>query len=243
MTAPRDPTETLRRQEFDDLQNEIAGRETGRRARFLPGRSQMSEQERKERDARAFQTQLDLLLQDPIYRAKYEKVMERLREAERATEAALVKLDRLIEQNQIALNDMEDRAARLPDGTRVFRDANGAVRQQDGTIVEDELAATILWRGDEPSYEEWRDQSQSLAGLRIQRRETETYQNDVLGSARNRMTDEDDPPSLSELDGILGDMGAKMPDIVREELVQPDAAPTQEIEAVRIAIPTLAGKP
>lgn len=130
MTAPRDPTETLRRQEFDDLQNEIAGRETGRQARFLPGRNQTSEQERKKREARAFQKQLDLLLQDPIYRAKYEKVMDTLRDAERATEAALARLDGLIEDAQSALQDMADRAARLPDGTRVFRDADEPVEHQ-----------------------------------------------------------------------------------------------------------------
>lgn len=242
MTAPDDPIEVLRRQDFDDLQNEIAGRDTGRQSRFLSNEAR-SGQGRKEQEARAFQTQLDLLLQDPIYRAKYDHVTGALRDAERATEAALARLDKLIEQSQIALTDMEDRAARLPDGTRVFRDTDGAVRRQDGTIVDDDLAATILWNGNEPSYEDWRDHSQSLAALQNQRRETELYQNEALGPARDRMTDADSPPNLNELDRILDNMGTKMPDIVREELAQPDPVQSSKVEASQIAIPTLTGKP
>lgn len=241
MTAPRDPTETLRRQEFDDLQNEIAGRETGRQARFLPGRSRMSEQERKEREARAFQTQLDLLLQDPIYRAKYEKVMDTLRDAERATEAALARLDGLIEDAQSTLQDMEDRAARLPDGTRVFRDADGVVRRKDGSVVDDELAETILWRGDEPSYEDWVAGETQLDDLQGHRRDAEGFQNDVLGSARDRMEDEDNPPSLDELDGLLDNIQSQMPSHVAAEIATD--MPTADIPTApsQIAIPKITG--
>jgi hypothetical protein len=77
------------RRDVEDLNNEIAGRDVGRRARFLSGERSTTETERKNREARAFQNRLLELLDDPVYRAKYEIVMTTLNDADRATEAAL----------------------------------------------------------------------------------------------------------------------------------------------------------
>lgn len=221
-----------KRQDVEDLNNEIAGRVVGRRARFLGGKTSSEEIEQKRREERAFQNRLLELLNDPIYRAKYEQVINTLTDAERATEAALASIDINIARLQGEISDMEDRAARLPDGSLVFRDANGVVRRADGTVVEDDLAATILWTGKEPSYEDYRKHQNDLATYLDQRSEVEDYLNNVLGPARDHLTDPDDPPSLEDLDNIEDGILQAMPSAVHSHMT---GSPDQTVEAERSA--------
>ena len=242
MTVPVDPKDAAqvagRKRDFDDLQNELAGRETGRQERFFPGDERSASAERKKQGSeQAFRSMLDMLLADPVYRARYEQVMTRLREAEQATEAALDRISNLIGETEDAVRDMEDRAAKLPDGTMVFRDANGVVRRADGSVVEAYLVDTILWSGNEPSYEDYRAQQDRLADLEESRAEVERYRDDVLGPARDRITDASNPPSLDELDAIMDDIENEMPEIAREPA--PSHAEAPEVESGQIAIPTL----
>ncbi|MEM6890780.1 MAG: hypothetical protein AAGA74_16220 [Pseudomonadota bacterium] len=77
------------RRDAEDLNNEIAGRDVGRRARFLNAEARSPEAERKKREARAFHNRLLEMLNDPIYRAKYERVLQILSDAEQATQSAI----------------------------------------------------------------------------------------------------------------------------------------------------------
>lgn len=238
MKEPLDPTDAKRQRDFDDLQNELAGRETGRQERFFVGDDGSPREERKKQgQEQAVRSMLDALLADPIYRARYGEVMNRLREAEQATEAALDRISRMMAETQDTIRGMEDQAARLPDGTLVFRDANGVVRRADGSVVEAHLVDTILWTGNEPSYEDYRAQRERLADLEEARTEVERYRDDVLGPARDRVTDEDNPPSLDDLDDIMEDIETSMPEIVREPAIS--SSETPDVETSRIAIPTL----
>lgn len=227
-----------RRQEFDDLQNEIAGRETGRRSRFLRDGPGSKEAKRKEREARAFQTRLAELLNDPVYRVKYDAAMETLTDAERAVEAALAQIELDLAHAHSHLEDLQDRAARLPDGSRVYKDADGNVRREDGTVVDAVLVDTILWSGNEPSYEEYDAATENIAKLEGAQQDVEGYQNDVLGSTRDRLTDQTDPPDLDELDTIAEDMETSMPDIVRE-LTPATKEQAPEVQASSIGLPKL----
>lgn len=231
-----------RKEDFDDLQNEVSGRETGRRARFLPAGEQSAEAKRKKREEeRAFRTQLALLLEDPVYRAKYNGVMNALREAEQATEAALDQIAQMISEAQQALQDMEDRAAKLPDGTLVFRDAHGVVRKADGSVVEDHLVETILWTGNEPDFEAYQTQQGQLSELNQHQRNTELYREDVLGSARDKMLDEDTPPNIDELDQLLDSIQNQLPSNIAAEVKS--TLPTTDVSAVirNIEIPKIDG--
>lgn len=231
----------MRRQDFDDLQNELAGRETGRQERFFPGDERSpKDQRRKQESEQAVRTALDALLADPVYRARHDEAMSRLRDAEQATEAALDRIARMIGETEDAIRDMEDRAARLPDGTLVFRDAGGVVRRADGSVVDAYLVDTIIWTGNEPSYEDYRAQQDRLAGLEESRVDVERYRDDVLGPARDRLTDHDNPPSLGELDDIIADIESEMPSALRDDT---PLAETPDVEAGQITMPTLPPNP
>lgn len=235
-----DPRDRQKR-DFDDLQNEIAGRDVPRRARFMPGSEHTSEIERKKREERAFRNYLEQLLADPIYRAKYDGVMDALRKAERATQTALDQIAQAIELAQIAVEDMEDRAARLPDGTAVFKDEDGNVRRADGSIVEDHLVETILWSGEEPSYEEYQAQRERLETLTQDEVEVERYRDDVLGSARDKLTDGDNPQDIEGLDDIHRNIIDGMPEAVSERYEVAAETDVKPVATADIALPSLSG--
>lgn len=240
LTSNEKQLTALRRQEFDDLQNEIAGRDTGRRHRFLRDGPVSEHAKRKERDARAFQTRLAELLADPVYQAKYDTTMDTLTDAESAVEAALTQIGLDLANAHSHLEDLQDRAARLPDGSRVYKDANGSVRREDGTTVDAVLVDTILWSGNEPSFEEYETATHNIANLEGDQQDVEGYQNDVLGSARDRLTDQSDPPSLDELDAITESMETAMPDIV-QEYVPASQEQAPEVQTSSISLPKLGG--
>lgn len=243
MEIPSDQKEiaATQRREFDDLQNEIAGRETGRRARFLRDGPGSEAAKKKERDAQHRElTRLAQLLNDPIYRTKYDSVRQLLSDAEQATEAAIEQLETQIDAARSELDDMMDNAARLPDGTRVFRDADGVVRREDGSVVEDHLVETILWTGNEPSFEDIQDAKNRLDDLQAALDAANGYQNDVLGTARDRITDPDNLPSLDDLDDIENDIRSKMPKVVQDHMPQTEAA-APAVATQSIGLPKLGG--
>lgn len=233
--------EDRRQRDFDDLQHEIAGRNVGRMRRFGVAETRDAIDRRRADDKRAVQTQLMLLLTDPVYKARYDRAWDSLRLAEQATDTVLDTLTQMIALAEAELDELRDRAARLPDGTRVYRDANGVVRREDGSAVDADLVATILWTGSEPSYEEMQARRDLLEALRDQQGDVERYRDDVLGPARDRLSDEDDPPTLNELDAILRRISGNMPNAVTAEMPEPDPDPTppDATPTASIAIPNL----
>lgn len=228
-----------RKRDFEDYHHELAGVDTGRYQRFLSGSRDTPELERKKRKERAFRTLLQELMANPVYRARNEAVMTVLQTAEQATETALDQLQRAIDAAQTDLQDLEARAARLPDQSLVFRDAKGVVRKANGSPVSDDLAATILWTGLEPSFEDHTAQQAHLDALNARLTATRAYQADVLGAARDWMTDPDNPPSLEDLDAIEKRIETEMPSAVQQHLPEADT----EGLSMNVALPSLGGKP
>ncbi|MEM8625935.1 MAG: hypothetical protein AAGG47_20800 [Pseudomonadota bacterium] len=238
-----DTSKNRRQRDHDDLQNEIAGRETGRARRFLPDDARTAEGARKRRDRLAAETRLVLMLQDPVYRERYEMVSAALSTATQTTDVVLARLEEQILAAEMEFDAIQERAARLPDGTRVYRDAQGAVRREDGSAVDDTLAATIIWRGNEPSFEAFMAARDHLTELEADRDEVTDYQNNVLGPANDRITDEDNPPSLDDLDDILNDIDAKMPDVLLQTQPAPTDPSPARTDPTQIALPNLKQSP
>lgn len=199
-----DTSNRTRQRDHEDLQNEIAGRSTVRQRRFLPADGADGSLDGKRSNDRGSFTGLDiLLLTDPIYAALYSQVGEVLEAAERDTAAAIDAAERALDAARTELQDVLDKAARLPDGRRVFRDADGHVWTEDGELVDPATAAGIQWRGDEPSREDFIARKQAVEEWQAYLDRLRDYQTIVLGSARDRLNDPNDPPSEAELRAIL----------------------------------------
>jgi len=235
--------EAQRRQDFADLQNEQQGLETGRMARFLSAdvrerRKPGSERRSGERDLSRLQ---QLLATNAAYAAAYESTWDALDEAEGKAKAALATLTRKVPADNERLQLIRDTAARLPDGTRVFRDADGSVRTEHGRLLAPEAAESIVWTGREPGYEEFRAAKDALAETEARIAEIERYQVDVLGHARDRLSDEDNPPDITELENIQQQIETQMPkQVMRIDAGQAVEITTTDLGAsVEVTVPKL----
>lgn len=237
-------TERLRQQEQNghDLQNEIADRDVGRQKRYMvSGDPIAAQEEKKERDKLETLTALGLLLQDPEYAELYQQVSDEIAQAARIVEDELqkaqIKLHELNETQQDMLND----ANRLADGTRVFKDEHGNVRSQDGEIITDQVMLdSIVWKDDAPSYEDYTENTEAIEETRNDIDELRRYEIEVIGTARERLHDEDDPPSKKELEQIREDLYQQAPEAMQHRLDADDVVADLPVGAPQqTAIPQL----
>ncbi len=197
--------ETRRLTDFMDFQNEMGGIVTTRAPRFLNEEAREDRDPRKKTKAQAQYvaqlTRLQMLLQgNPAYAALYTKTFDALRDAEQAAERALVKLQTALTKTRADMQEMLDRAAKLPNGTRVFKDGGGNVWTEHGQRVRDTDAAAIHWRGDEPGYEPFVAKKERADALTQGLDTIRGKQVDVLGKTREELTDENNPPSPKRLE-------------------------------------------
>lgn len=226
--------------ELDQFSAELSGTLSGYRAKHLPEghASNSAHRERQAEKARAQMNALDALLaSDPAYAALYNETFDKLRDAERGTEAAMARALETLERTGRELANTLDKANTLPDGRKVFRDpATGNVYDQNGNaVIGDDLDA-VVWRDDAPTWEEYRDKRRSDADARERLDVLRRFQ-DRLGGYRNRMEDRDNPPSADELQKIQSDLEAGL------ETAQ-QARPTSEFdhtasETASVSLPPL----
>ncbi|WP_072377304.1 hypothetical protein [Hyphomicrobium sp. NDB2Meth4] len=202
--------ELKRREDDADLKAEMAGLPNGKMARFL-GEDHRDERRhgRSSGDARKTEnlSRLQMLLaSNPAYARAYTQTLDELGDAEDATDRAIAKAQADLEAAQAQLQRTLDKAAKLPDGTRVFRDARGEVWNERRERVGDEAAAGIEWRGDEPAYEQFLEDSESAKDRLTRLEGLQGFRVDTLGRIRDRMMDRDNPLTEHELHSAQTDM-------------------------------------
>ncbi|MCP5366721.1 MAG: hypothetical protein H6907_09945 [Hyphomicrobiales bacterium] len=201
---------------------ETAGVSVGRIRRFLPeGAHPDTIRKRREKE----QEQLSALmarLSDPEYAALYNDTRDRLTRAERATEYALAEAAETLGQAKKAWDDGLNGASILPDGTRVFRDADGDALTEDGKRVEGDELGDIRWRDDAISYEEYLARKKALDQAQRAYDAVLRYQVDILGRVRDRLGNEEQPPSKQDLRDFQDDIEKKMPSAVVKRM-EPDS--------------------
>lgn len=221
-----------------ELNNEYAGRETGRAHRFLTGNHSdgaNAQERKKDKELRA----LLRLLQDPEYARLYYKAEQVLDRTSVAVGAALAK--NAYEMNDVRrqIEKMRSAAPALKDGRKIFRAADGHVYAEDGTDVTAE-AKTISWPPKGATWEEYKAEKDRLDALAGQRIEINDYRDGVLNPAKTRLKDEDNPPDKSELNEILRKVG-KMPAGVHDELDSTAAPRIADTAAEKSAAEEFAG--
>lgn len=233
--------ETKKRQDRDDLDNEMAGREVGRIKRFLPeGHAGPAAQKRRDEEREHLSALMAMLRSNAAYAALYDQTMDALRNAEAATEAALTEARDTLDNANEALADLMDNANTLPDGTKVFRNQNGNVYTEDGRLIEGEELQGIHWRDNAPNYEDFLARRKAVSDAQATIDAILRYQTDILGHARGRLAAEDSPPTKEELEEIRRDIEARMPEAVasQESIRDPELAQSDQHSAT-VDIPKL----
>ncbi|WP_415402426.1 hypothetical protein [Tateyamaria sp. SN3-11] len=189
-----------RQRDFDDLQNEMSGADTGRMRKFLsPNDDRSPDGKRRKAERERTRRTLEELMRDPEYAALYIAFGDRLRTAETEADTALAMIERQLEAAHQMIADLETRAARDPDGRPVFQHADGRVVYLDGSDVDPAIAEGIIWPDDAPSAEDYFAAQTQREALEDKRADWGTYRNDVLGDMRNRYDNEDPAMSLDDL--------------------------------------------
>jgi len=192
------------RQDFDNLQHTLAGLETGQQTRHGLNKEERDSILGKKQKSVAEQIQDTLewlLLNDKQYRLSHNNLIAALQSAEHKAETAINQIASQLSDAKIELETMIKNAAKLPNGASVFRDKEGKIRTAAGEIVSDDLAATIIWSGNEPSYEEFKAQEEYTSTLEDNLNEARGIETE-LGSIRGHASDNDKPPSQEGLDAL-----------------------------------------
>lgn len=240
--------EAARTREEDrrDYERELAGIDIGRDARFhgtefveerRQGRSGASSAQRSAQ--REFTSRLQMLLAtNPGYATLYNDTMGALGDAEDATDRAIVKAEAALKAAQEKLEQTRSRAAKLPtDDSPVFKDKHGIVRNERGEAVNDDIADQIEWRGDEPAYEQFLEDSESVKDRLTRLEALQGYRVDTLGGIRDRMDDKENPPAAEEVGRFKREIHEKMPPEVhaeRQAVFQPLPKPDEQPDAIPV---------
>lgn len=209
--SKRDEARRQAERELDAFNAEDSGTLAGYRGKHLPDDPDERKQRAEKKDAEAkrkLSALQSLLASDPAYAALYNETFDKLRDAESATESALTAAQAALGMAKEDLADTLDAASTLPDGTKVFRDANGDVFTEDGERVPAEDQESIVWREGSPSYEDYLKKREAADAAQARIDALRDYQTNVLGDARNRLEDEDAPPDKDELEEIGNEIEA-----------------------------------
>lgn len=207
--------------DFDDLQGELSG-SSNKAARFFDTEKSPRNRHGRDRKARdeAYQTQLDLLMLDPVYAGAFERVSNLIDDAQDKLNAAIDQVAQRIEHLEDLVRDMEDRTAKLPNGTAVFRATDGSLKTADGRDLTAAEITLLLNEGSLLSYERYNDAQTALQAARA-RQDGLSDKQTVLDDVRSRMGDPDNPPSQDELDDIEEDVAQVMRDLETANALRP----------------------
>ena len=201
--------EERKQDDFDNLQHSLSGVETGQQARHGLSKDTSGSvfgDKHKTITEQIRETLEWLLLNNPAYAEAHKAAMTSLRSAETTVTDALDRLLANLEKEQAIFNEMLERGATLPDGRKVFWDAQGQVKTLDGDIIEYDLATSIQWRGDEPSYEEVIEQKNHINDLQEGINEVRGIETE-LGGIRGELTNNEKPSTLERVDELKERIG------------------------------------
>lgn len=225
-------SERRRVQDFDDLHNEMSGSDVGRIPRFLSQEARALLQEKRNGKSSRHMSALDvMLLNDPTYAQAYNDTLDFLGRAERVAEQGLSKLETQLAKAEVDLQSTLDSAAALPDGRKVFRDIDGKVWDEGQNPVDQATADKVEWRGSEPNNETYLKQKKQVQDFKASIHEVRVYQTDVLGKAREDLTDRNNPKSIDEVKAIKERIAEQAPSLfqskIQMEEVKQTPNPTQ----------------
>ena len=168
-------TEQFKKLEQDDYNHAVADVDVGRMRKHIPQADvDPATGQKKSASERIARTLQWLLIYDENYTRAHKAAVLAVNEAMDAAADALSDIKAALEQTTAEVEGILNRAATLPDGRKAFRDGKGGIVDESGKHISDEMADSIIWRGDEPTYDEYRAQLDRADALK-------RAQDEVLG--------------------------------------------------------------
>ncbi|WP_299732814.1 hypothetical protein [uncultured Tateyamaria sp.] len=206
------------RQAFDDLQNEIAGRDTGRIQRFGISAARDSDAKQAAKKERAYRDALHrLLMTDPEYRKLHEDLGTALSDAETTADTEITRMENQLAQAEAELDDMRASAPKI-DGKAIFSAKDGRVIDENGNEVVGLLADDIVWPPNAVSADDYLTAKSAAEDTRVALDTWRGYRQDTLGDMRDSYEDGDIPMTKDEMRDALEQIKTTKP----TNVVEPD---------------------
>ncbi|MEM9128236.1 MAG: hypothetical protein AAGA97_00720 [Pseudomonadota bacterium] len=194
--------EQHRKLEVDDYNHAIANVDVGRMRKHIPEAATDPITGKKETAAeRVTRTLQWLLINDLNYALAHRAADTATNDAMDAAASALSDIKAALKQSTADIEDILNRAATLPDGRKVFRDGQGGVVDQDGNRIAQDIADGIIWRGDEPTYHEYRTEIDRADALRRANDEVLGIEAE-LGGFQGELSNEEHPATKERIGTI-----------------------------------------
>ena len=210
-----------------DYNHEISGQDVGRIKRFLSEEAREYVESQKSVKSRDKLSYLDImLLTDPAFLELYTDVTEQIEKIDDAITKSLSSL----EQRRIALeermNDIQNNAYRLEDGTRVYRDKNGDVYTEDDEVLSNNEVSDIIWTSSHSTREELHQTRSAQEQVNSSAATIETYRDDKFQNIKDRMNDHKNLDT-DELRDIIREMNEGFPSELSIHIEKPDNSAEQ----------------
>lgn len=148
-----------------------------------------------------FEITLQALLDDPVYKKRWEEFGDFLTLVETQTDNWIATVRAGLADIRAKLDDMRENANRLPDGTRVYKFSDGRVIDADGNPVRAEVASGLVWTDRMPKAEEYVDALAREQDAVTLLQDLESHRTD-LGDTRNEYENEKPPISIERMDDL-----------------------------------------
>lgn len=191
-----------------DFNNEMAGNETGRSARFGIAQHRTIKEEEKEKRKR---TALENLLQSTAYRTVWTNTISALNSADQAVYDTLIQANDELSHSVKSHQSLLDRAMTLPNGEKAFRDENGGVYNAMGEKLDSQIYM-IEWQASHPTWDAYQDSKQKLE--QAEDRYDQVRDHELrLADIREDIEDNNNPLSIDALEKLSTEITAIHADV------------------------------
>lgn len=234
------PAERDRLQEIEDLSAGQAGRENGRIPLGGYAQAKIAVEKQKQNSDRSTHMTLAQLLTSTAYRAAYNDTMDTLIQYENAAAIAMEKAALALDSAEEALAETMSQAARLEDGSPVFRGPNGEAVDIDGNPLSADDADSVIGLDDAPLYAQYLADKQAVEDAYATIEAIRIYQVETLGNARERLEDTANPVQRVEgIEAIQDDIRDAAPEFVSTQIKSEAViVPPEPQELAAVAVPT-----
>jgi hypothetical protein len=188
----------LREQDGADFTAEMKDTNNGRMKRFgFQGKAiQDKADKRNKKQLLAYALKVST-----SYAALYKSTMQNLHGARDAVYEAQLLASMGLGKTQKALKDTIEQASMTPDGVAVFLSKDGNVYDQNGQKLDNDTLSNVFWRDNAPSWEDYQKSQSNVQGMqeRLKQMNGHSMRLDVL---QTKMEDEDNPPSIEEMQAV-----------------------------------------
>lgn len=188
----------VKAQDRADYTAAVSGRDNGRIKRFGFEGKAIQDKARKEREKQSLAQALKI---STAYAKLYNSTMQGLHDATTAVYEAQLLASMALEKAQTALKQTLSEASMTPDGVAVFLSKGGAVYDQAGQKLDDEVLMGVFWQENAPSWETYQERQNDVQAKQEQLDLMNSH--DLrLTELQTKMEDEDNPLSMDELKAV-----------------------------------------